>query len=100
MSRNDPVPQHLSMVAVNQKYQTLAMLDRAGDLGWRHGFAGGRTKRGGNFQIPEGHVITHIGDTDREFGTYMETFPKENVAEATRIGMVRNLHPDQFKGHS
>lgn len=96
-----PVPQHLSMVAVTEKHKTLAMLGRARGLGMRSGFAGGRTTRGGNFEVAPGHVITHIGDTDREFGTYMETFPKENLEEATRIGMVkRNLHPTQFGGHT
>jgi len=103
--REKQVPQHLSMVAAHDKAVTLARLSVADKLGIRRGFAGGWTDRGGGqqpgFTIPPGHVITHIGDTDRGFGTYMETFPAENVEEAKKIGMVsRNLHPDQFREHT
>ena len=96
MSADAKVPQHLSMLAVNEKFQTLGRLSKAKDLGMKSGFAGGSQ----NDIVPAGHVITHFGDTHPGLGTYMESFPAENVGKAKEIGMVtRNLHPQQFKGH-
>lgn len=100
------VPQHLSMTAKTEKFQTLGRLSQAGDLGWKHGFAGGgraggRARPGDQgFVAPAGHIITHIGDTGMH-GTYMESFPAENVGKAAAIGMVdRTLHPQQFAQHT
>lgn len=99
------VPQHLSMVAKMQKYETFARLGKAADLGINRGWMGGRSQGGRsttpfNHMVPEGHTITHFGDTDRSLGTYFESFPAENVGKAAEIGMVdRNLHPQQFSQH-
>ena len=86
--REKQVPQHLSMVAAHDKAVTLARLSVADKLGIRRGFAGGWTDRGGGqqpgFTIPPGHVITHIGDTDRGFGTYMAD--KKSSAKGDKFG--------------